>query len=168
LKALLAGSAVGIAGSIFAGSFAAGMIGSMVENTVSGASSEDIYDAVFNSVPLMLAMIATGAAFCFTGAYVAARMAPSAPEIHALAAGLLGVALLMAYVEEVPPRWAHAAGTAVVIGVSLLAGKVAGNRKEADREAHGIIPPPVPVRQPPHPQPPPLPQAEPDVTVNAG
>jgi hypothetical protein len=169
-KAILLGSIVDIGSSALVAALIVAVIAAAAQNTMPGATPEDLQDLIADSVPLMLVVILTGGACSFAGAYVAARLAPCAPAIHSLAVGLLGVALPVAFTDQIPPRWAHATATVLIIGLSLLAGRLAGPRRrepELAVVAPRRPPPPLPVftRPAQPPPPPPVPPVPSDVTV---
>jgi len=165
LKAILIGSVVDQGGSWMVGSFVGAVLSVVLGGSMPGASAEDLRDFVAESAPLTMAFVVTGAACSFVGAYVAARLAPSAASAHALAVGLLGIVIPSAWLDELPPRWAQIASTVLIIALSLLAARIV---RQGERRAGPparppapprFAPPPVPAQPPPAPQPSAAPQA---------
>ena len=168
-RAIAVGSLVDIAGTIMVSAITGAVIVAAASNRFPGAAAEDIQELVADSFPLMLMAIIAGGACSFAGAYVAARLAPCAEVVHAFAVGLLGIALPTAFTDQTPPHWAQASATVLVLGLSLLAGRVAGPRAHApDLRVKGPVrlPPPLPVAvRPTPPPPPPTPPLPCDVSV---
>jgi uncharacterized membrane protein YfcA len=111
----------------------------------------------------MMAFVISGAACSFVGAYVAARIAPDSPSVHALAVGLLGIAVPAACGQQIPARWAQVVSTVLIIALSLLAARIARPRsRRIEPFERSPAPPPLPpLPTPPAPPPLPMPPAPP-------
>lgn len=149
IKAVLFGTAVDIGSTWLIASLAASVIQAAAIADSSVSSPDDLRQFIAESHYLLLFFAVTGALCSFIGAYLAAKIAPSAPIMHALCVGLLGIIIPLAVFYEIPPKWVYSLSALLIISFSMLAGYLAGDSanqgpSKTQNDRPPAMPPPVP------------------------
>lgn len=116
-RAILAGVAVDVLGSILAGSIVLALFAA-----ATGASD---VNALIASTEWLAASLVVGLAFSAVGGFVAAHLAPGAELNNAFVAGVLVTvlsAMLTAITEPVPPFWFTLVGVLATTPAATLGG----------------------------------------------
>lgn len=82
------------------------------------------------NLPILLVMLIYSSVYGTVGTYLAARLAPSKPMMHALILGVIGVitaSLLTMSMWDHAPRWFNIAGVVVVLPLAWLGGRLREN-----------------------------------------
>ncbi|HEV2148628.1 MAG TPA: hypothetical protein VGR37_14585 [Longimicrobiaceae bacterium] len=80
-----------------------------------------------DDVPVLLLMMGYVGLFAVTGCYLAARLAPGRPMLHALVLGVLGLAFNVAgtlAMWETAPAWFHFASLLLVMPYAWVGGRL--------------------------------------------
>ena len=87
-----------------------------------------------DSVPILLLTIAYVGVYAVAGCYLAARLAPDRPMLHAMILGALGLAFnVLGTIKkwDSAPAWYHVAALALVLPYAWLGGRLAEKRHSA-------------------------------------
>jgi hypothetical protein len=162
LNAIALGFLLDTGGSLVSGAFLGAILGFALN--MQGGPAQDAADVLSESPMFMAASIFLGCLFTFLGSFVAAKAAGREEILHALAVGLLGIAVPTAFADSPYPRSVEIVSRLLVVAMAVLAGIVARPRRHAiegpadDEPTVGppLAAPPCPAPPPPA-RPPPLP-----------
>jgi hypothetical protein len=115
---------------------------SIAANLVLQAVLPGAFDAAgrVESTPVLLLIQAYVAAFAITGCYLAARLAPSRPMLHALVLGVLGLIFNIAgsvAMWQAAPAWYHVIALLLVMPYAWIGGRM--REVEQVRNASGMV-----------------------------